>query len=126
MARELAKSSDFKRIHVGCIITYKGMVIASGFNSNKTHPLQKKYNKFRATSDSEFVPKLHAEISALSKLRNSSLNPKRMKLFVYRIKQDGSYGMARPCPSCMQAIKDFGIRKIYYTTNDGFAKEILE
>ena len=87
--------------------------------------MQKKYNKFRASDTNDFVPKVHAEISALSKLQKASFNPKRMKLFVYRIKRDGSYGMARPCASCMQAIKDFGIRKIYYTTDDGFAKEIL-
>ena len=35
-------------------------------------------------------------------------------------------GMARPCASCMQAIKDLGIREIYYTTNDGYSYEKLE
>ena len=34
--------------------------------------------------------------------------------------------MGRPCESCMAAIKDFGIRDIYYTTNDGFVHERLE
>ena len=31
--------------------------------------------------------------------------------------------MARPCPACMAAIKDFGIKNIYYTTDDGMAYE---
>lgn len=31
-----------------------------------------------------------------------------------------------PCPSCMAAIKDLGIRHIYYTTNDGYAYEEVE
>lgn len=34
--------------------------------------------------------------------------------------------MARPCASCMQAIKDLGIREIYYTTNDGYSYEKIE
>ena len=34
--------------------------------------------------------------------------------------------MARPCPSCMAAIRDLGIRDIYYTTNDGYVCERLE
>ena len=34
--------------------------------------------------------------------------------------------MARPCPSCMAAIKDLGIKNIYYTTNDGYSYERLE
>ena len=33
--------------------------------------------------------------------------------------------MSRPCPSCMAAIKDMGIKHIYYTTNDGFVYENL-
>ena len=38
---------------------------------------------------------------------------------------DGSIGMARPCPACMQYIKDMGIKNIYYTTGDGFVHEVL-
>lgn len=34
--------------------------------------------------------------------------------------------MARPCLSCMAAIKDIGIKDIYYTTNDGYSYERLE
>lgn len=33
--------------------------------------------------------------------------------------------MSRPCPNCMAAIKDLGIKHIYYTTNDGFVYENL-
>jgi tRNA(Arg) A34 adenosine deaminase TadA len=48
-----------------------------------------------------------------------------MCLYVYRIRKTKEFGMARPCPSCMQAIKDFGIRTIFYTTDDGYAEEHL-
>ena len=34
--------------------------------------------------------------------------------------------MARPCNACLAAIKDLGIRNIYYTTDDGFVHEKLE
>jgi deoxycytidylate deaminase len=124
----MAKNSDYKRIHIGCVITYKGIPISFGFNSNKTHPMQKRYNKFRIPNydECDCIPKVHAEIAALSKLKKNELNPKKVELFIYRMMDKDKYGMARPCPSCMKAIKDFGIRKIYYTTEDGFAKEILE
>ena len=36
---------------------------------------------------------------------------------------DTDFRISRPCPSCMAAIKDLGIKDIYYTTNDGFAHE---
>lgn len=127
MARQIAEQSDFTRTHVGCLITYKGVPIASGFNSNKTHPMQKDYNKYRGgENDDNFVPKLHAEIAALSKLKDiSGLDAKKIRLHVYRIRKDQKYGMARPCPSCMKAIRDAGIRKIHYTTNNGYAEEII-
>ena len=34
-------------------------------------------------------------------------------------------GPSRPCPRCMQLIKSVGIRRIKYTTNDGFASELI-
>ena len=49
----------------------------------------------------------------------------KVVIFVYREMLDGSIGMARPCESCMAYIKDMGIKNIYYTTNDGFAHEVL-
>ena len=124
MARQVAEQSDFTKTHVGCLITYRGQVISSGCNSNKTHPMQKKYNIYRE-QDSSFIPKVHAEITALCKLKNKNIDMRKVKLYVYRIKKNGSYGMARPCPSCMAAIKDIGINHILYTTNDGYAEELL-
>ena len=47
------------------------------------------------------------------------------KLYIYRKRNDKPYGMSRPCPSCMAAIKDLGIKHIYYTTNEGFAYECV-
>ena len=55
-----------------------------------------------------------------------NVNFSRVKLYIYRIRVDQPFGMARPCLSCMAAIKDIGIRDIYYTTNDGYVYERLE
>ena len=124
LAREVAAGSDFRNIHYGCLITYKGMPVASGHNSEKTHPMQHRYNRFRENNgDPQFKAKLHAEIAALTKIRNMDLNPKKLSIYVYRIRRDRQFSMARPCPTCMQALKDAGIRHIYYTTDQGYAEE---
>lgn len=70
-----------------------------------------------------FAAKLHAEINCLNSIRHMDINFSKVKLYIYRSRCDQEYGMSRPCPSCMAAIKDLGIRHIYYTTNDGFAYE---
>jgi deoxycytidylate deaminase len=123
-ARQAAMISDFQKIHVGCVAVYQGQVISIGCNCNKTHPKQKYYNRFRK-KDESLLPKLHAEISCLNGIRNLDVNFSKVKLYIYRIRNDQPFGMSRPCPSCMAAIKDLGIKEIYYTTNEGFGYEHL-
>lgn len=124
-ARHVAEISDFPKIHVGCIAVYQGQVVGIGCNCNKTHPRQKFYNRFRVDSD-EMLPKLHAEINCINQLTNLNINFSKVKLYIYRIGNDREFRIARPCPSCMAAIKDLGIRDIYYTTDDGYVYEKLE
>lgn len=126
-ARQAAKVSDFWKVHVGSIAVYQGNIISVGCNLSKTHPMQKYYNKFReGDGNDHFNPSLHAEINCINSIRHMDIDFSKVKLYVYRIRNDQPYGMARPCPSCMAAIKDIGIKNIYYTTNDGFAYEKVE
>ena len=124
-ARQVADISDFSKIHLGCIAVYHGQIIGLGCNTNKTHPTQKFYNRYREQSDA-MLPKLHAEINCINQIKNMNINFSKLKLYIYRIRKDQPFGLARPCPSCMAAIKDLGIRDVYYTTNDGYAYEKLE
>ena len=124
-ARNVATISDYRKIHVGCVAVYQGQVIGLGCNCNKTHPSQKYYNKYREYSE-QLLPKLHAEINCINQIRHLNINFSKVKLYIYRIRKDQPFGLSRPCPSCMAAIKDLGIRDIYYTTNDGFSYEKLE
>lgn len=123
-ARKVAMVSDYPKIHVGCVAVYQGQIIGMGCNSNKTHPKQKFYNKFRQGSD-DMLPKLHAEINCINQIKGIGVNFSKVKLYIYRIGNDRDFRMARPCLSCMAAIKDLGIKDIYYTTNDGYSFESL-
>ena len=124
-ARQVATISDYYKTHIGCVAVYQGQVIGLGCNTNKTHPVQKFYNRYSEPSDT-MLPKLHAEISCINQIKHLNINFSKVKLYIYRIRKDQPYGMARPCPSCMAAIRDLGIRDIYYTTNEGYSYERLE
>lgn len=124
-ARQVATISDFNKFHIGCVAVYQGQIIGLGCNCNKTHPTQKFYNRYREESEN-MLSKLHAEINCLNQIKNLNINFSKVKLYIYRIRNDQPYGLARPCASCMAAIKDLGIRNIYYTTNDGYCYEHLE
>lgn len=131
MARQEALHSDFARFHLGCIIVYKGHIIGRGSNSDKTDPLQKKYNKERKFNKCGKQPvkhSVHAEIAALKSIPypiQESIDWSRVKVYIYRIcngKKMG-FGNARCCPGCMKALRDKGIQNIFYTTNDGYCHE---
>lgn len=99
---------------MGCVAVYQGNIIGIACNINKTHPMQKYYNRYRYhPQTSYFYPKLHAEINCISSIRYLDINFSKVKLYVYRTRCDQEYGIARPCPSCMAAIKDLGIRHIF-------------
>lgn len=121
-AEKVARMSNFPRQQVGCVVVYKGKIISTGYNSLKTHPLQKKYNRVRFKEDGS-AESLHAEIHALSHIRDADIDWSRVFLYIYRPCRSRRCGMARPCDSCMKFIKEFGIQNIVYSTDDGFAHE---
>ena len=114
-AYQTALLSDYQKTHVGCVAVYQGSIISIGCNTVKTHPLQKKYNRYRHIEyDKGYktLPRLHAEINCLAAIRDMDIN--------------FSFKLARPCPSCIAAIRDMGIKHVYYTTDDGYAYEKIE
>lgn len=122
-ARNVAMLSNYIKAHVGCIAVYHDSVIGTGCNSNKTHPAQQYYNRYRIKSEF-LLPKLHAEIDCTNSIKNFNINFSKVKLYIYRIRMDQSFGMASPCPSCMAAIKDleFKICIIQQMTNMDMSK----
>lgn len=125
-----AEMSDYKRFHIGCVITYKKHIIGRGHNSNKSHPMQKEYNRqfrdFNVAKGNYIHDALHAEIAAINSIPYTigiDVDWSKVKVFVYRICKGKSfgYGNAKPCPACLNAIKELGIRNIYYTDDDGYA-----
>jgi deoxycytidylate deaminase len=127
-ARDVSLLSDFKQIHIGCIAIYKKHIIGTGFNTNKTNPLQLYYNKYRKNFDecSNYQPKLHAEMSCILNIRSLDIDFSKVVLFIYREDKNGHIALSKPCQACTKAIKDLGIKEINYTTYDGYAKEILK
>jgi deoxycytidylate deaminase len=128
IAREISKNADYnspkKNTSIGCIVVYHNRIISSGYNSNKTSPIQKKYNKFRGFDVENFPNKLHAEISALSKIKYLNINWQKVEVYVYRENKDTkTLVCARPCVSCMTFIKYLGIKNIFYTDENYYVHE---
>lgn len=123
-----SKESEFPRYHLGAALYYKGVLLATGCNSTKTSPLQKRLNAEREFDPNQscVVNSLHAEIRALSKVKYLDIDFSKSTLYVYREYANGNKAMARSCPACMKYIKELGIKHICYSTADGIAEERID
>lgn len=134
---DVAKATSYLSVmncaRIGAILVLHKDIITSGYNLLKSHPLQKKLNKYRfeeyEARDKEGVRigldrcknYMHAEMNCLIKAKDYDLRDASM--YIYREYLDGKLAMCRPCASCMKEIIHRGIRKIYYTSDVGYCME---
>lgn len=114
LAETMSNYSDYKRIHIGSCIIKKRCVISTGYNKVKSHPIQNKYNNILSFKKSKDC--LHAEIDALIK---ASIDARGATMYIFRRGNDNIYRNCKPCPACMKMIKDYGIKRIVYTIENG-------
>lgn len=114
-AIEVAKSSPSKK-KVGSVLLYKNRVVATATNlDKKTHPLQARLAERVGLHQKIY---LHSEIAALVKCREECDT-----IIVARVNSQNKLRNAKPCPICSLALKEAGVSKVYYSTNEGFLYE---
>lgn len=118
----LAKRASTLAVHeafkVGAVIVQGNRIISLGWNDqHKTHPGIKRYG-------GNALQTLHAEAMAILRARHKA-NLKGAKMYVYRAIKDGTLANARPCATCQNIMKAFGINRMYYTIHNGWASETI-
>lgn len=122
VAKTVSEMSDFKKINIGCVAVYGHRIISTGYNTYRTSPLQKKYNKFRFVEDTHHSG--HAETQCLKPLiGRKDIDFSKVSLYIYREHKNGALALARPCASCFQLIKNLKIKNIFYTNEGGYSYE---
>jgi len=100
------------RFKIGCVVYRGGNLLSSGFNQmSKTNPSACEHYEF---------PFPHAEYNAVKSVCSNIL--RKCSLYVARIDRFGNYAMAKPCCKYQKMLKGFGIKTVYYTTNNGIEK----
>ena len=111
LARKAWKKNPHRKRVTACYIQGGTMIVDS--NSKKTSPAAQAYG--------HRWNRCHAEFNVLKRIEDGS----KGVLYIYRETADGKFGLSRPCEFCLRLLKDKGIKKIVYTTKDGYAKEKL-
>lgn len=92
----------------------RGRIIARGENNyNKTHPIMQQLSIRHYGKPIKKV--LHAEVAAILKCGDQT----PYRIFVERYRCDSSIANAKPCPICMDVIKLFGVKQLWYTDIHG-------
>lgn len=104
---------QYKRCRHACVLTYNDVIISSGVNSKLFNDFTKPYNELKA---------LHAEpVAIMRAMKHHAKIIHKCDLWVCR--NNNVSKTSKPCPMCMRIIRQFGIRKIHYTENNGEWKE---
>lgn len=130
-AKDIAEQSTFPRFHVGCVLVYQGYILSSAHNTQKTDPIQKKYNRYRHFNHSSggcINHTGHAELLALKKVPYpiaQQVDWSKVKCYTIRIAPGLPYGLglSRPCPACLTALREKGVRDFYYSSDCGYVHE---
>ena len=109
----IAKALDKKKRVICIVVNGKSIHIFLN-DKSKTSPYCERKYKDGTSSYTH-----HAEMRALSKLKNESL--KNLTFYVVRTTSQGMVAMARPCDYCREKFEKMGIKsnQIYYTDWDG-------
>lgn len=94
---------------LGSCLIHKKQIVSVKANSAKTHPKLVKFTKY---------PFLHSESNAI--LSYGLDNCEGCSLYVVRILRNEELAMAKPCDTCQELIKHVGIKKVFYTTENGY------
>jgi dCMP deaminase len=103
MAEMASTRATCDRLHVGCVLVKDNRVIATGYNGSiSTHDHCDDVGHLMYEGGCKRT--IHAEMNAL------------LQCAKYGVATDGAiaYVTHYPCPDCMKALNQAGIRKVYY------------
>ena len=112
LARNMAHNSPYGKLRHGAVLVRGGSVMNTSFNKDK-------FNSFgsRFREQDRGPATLHAEIGCvLGQPRNTTSGA---DVYVCRINRKGEFRNSKPCAMCHQALKYVGVKRVYYTTNEG-------
>lgn len=113
-------ASTYDRVKIGAVIAKRSKLISKAPNLRTSHPLQMLYNeKSRRVAPAHAC---HAEINAILQAQGSI---KGADIYVARWDRNGKLAMCRPCIACHQALLDFGVKSMTYTTPRGITTEVI-
>jgi len=111
-AKKIAQQGDCEKTSHGAILVKGGNVINAAHNKWSYSSFGKRFRE-----RDKGISTLHAELAVVLNLDRSITQG--TDIYVVRVDRAGEFRMSKPCSMCESALKHVGIKRIYYTTDDG-------
>lgn len=114
------------RAKIAAAVVIKNEIVSFGENQLRTHPFQLKYGK--NTDALYWHAETHAIHNALKRVSVEELV--RAHLYVVRVKKpaagsrDWVLGLSKPCRGCEFCMTTFGIQRVIYSVDNGYAEAV--
>lgn len=106
-SKKIIHKCNHKKYKITAVIVINGKPISYGWNNiDKTHPVMGLRRK-------------HAEITAINRCKHK-INLNKAILIVYGEDKFGNTIKSKPCKYCQKFIKKFNLKKIVYSTPNGY------
>lgn len=126
-ADAVASLSNHKQTKLGCVLVDKHRIVSSGHNSStRCSPLQKQMDVSRFGHPDKHRGPVHAETACLLPLIRQEYDMSRSDLYIIRRHKNGSLALSRPCPGCMSLLRANGVRRVFFSVDDGYAMEKID
>ena len=112
LARSMAWQSTYGKIRHGAVLVKGGSVINTCYNKDKFCSFGAKFRDFNRGKAT-----VHAELGCvLGVSRNVTTGA---DIYVCRVNRKGDFRNSKPCAMCHEILSHVGIKRVYYTTNEG-------
>ena len=112
LARNVAFNSDYGKIRHGAILVKGGSILNTCFNKDKFCSFG---SRFRPPDRGPAT--IHAELGCvLGMSRDVTMGA---DVYVCRINRQGQFRNSKPCPMCHEVLKYVGVKRVYYTIDEG-------
>jgi deoxycytidylate deaminase len=112
VAKRVAQQGACEKTSHGAVLVKGGNVINAARNKWTYSSFGKRFRE-----RGKGISTLHAELAVVLNLDRSIT--RGTDIYVVRVNKKGDFKMSKPCSMCETALKHVGIKRVYYTTDDG-------
>lgn len=124
IAKAASEHSDgkFPRDRMGAAIFSGSRLLSVGFNQYaKSRPGNIGLKKNGRT----FLISIHAEQSALSKIKYRDYSSNKLICYIVRLNSVGDFTSSKPCNMCIDHLKNHGIKNVRFINESGNPEELI-